>query len=81
LLCFNITILIFYRHTTPTHRAPEIVDLYSDQSITTKIDIWVKKRLLQLSISVIDVVNFIYYIRYIATYNVELSYLNYVFVF
>ncbi|XP_067932691.1 AP2-associated protein kinase 1-like [Watersipora subatra] len=28
------------KHTTLSHRAPEIIDLYSNQDITTKIDIW-----------------------------------------
>ena len=30
------------KYTTLSYRAPEMVDLYSGKSITTKADIWVK---------------------------------------
>lgn len=37
MLCFNR----LSRYTTLSYRAPEMVDLYSGKSISTKADIWV----------------------------------------
>ena len=37
MLCFNC----LCRYTTLSYRAPEMVDLYSGKSISTKADIWV----------------------------------------
>ena len=42
MICLNC----FCRYTTLSYRAPEMVDLYSGKSISTKADIWVSSEVL-----------------------------------
>ena len=41
ILSLYTIIFLIFRYTTVSYRAPEMVDLYSETTISTKADIWV----------------------------------------
>ena len=42
-LLFTLSLFQIQRNTTPMYRSPEMIDLYSNQPVTVKADIWVRK--------------------------------------
>jgi len=39
---FIFEYIYYFRYTTVSYRAPEMIDLYNGKPITTKSDIWVR---------------------------------------